>query len=79
MINVDQPSIILLNRFSILADTIPLLLSASPSALDFDPITEFFYYTDIDDGFIGRIMLNTNSGEVLVQEDIESKSQWLTA
>ncbi|KAJ8041610.1 Low-density lipoprotein receptor-related protein 6 [Holothuria leucospilota] len=72
MVDVDQPSIILLNRFSILADRILLLLSARPTALDFDPITEFFYYTDIDVGFIGRIMLNSNSEEMLVQEDIET-------
>ena len=75
-INVDEPSIIQFNRFARgVLGLIPLLQSTRPSALDFDPITEFFYYTDIADGFIGRIKLDASADEILVEEDVQSKSE----
>lgn len=73
-IAVDTRSIVQFNRFSVFPpDPIPLVKSVRPSALDFDPITEFFYYTDLDIGFIGRIMYDASSEEVLVEENIDSK------
>ncbi|KAJ8043150.1 hypothetical protein HOLleu_10114 [Holothuria leucospilota] len=72
-VNVDSPSIIQFNRHGInLLDRIPLSQSTRPSALDFDPITEFFYYTDIGVGFIGRIKYDASLEEVLVQENVQN-------
>ncbi|KAJ8043047.1 Low-density lipoprotein receptor-related protein 6 [Holothuria leucospilota] len=72
-VNVDSPSIIQFNRFAFsLLDHIPLSQSTRPSALDFDPITEFFYYTDIGTGFIGRIKYDASSEEVLIQENVQT-------
>ncbi|KAJ8043045.1 Low-density lipoprotein receptor-related protein 5 [Holothuria leucospilota] len=72
-INVDSPSIMQFNRFSsYLFERIILSNSTHPSALDFDPITEFFYYTDIDVGFIGRIKYDASLDEMLAEENVQT-------
>lgn len=76
VVAVENPAIFLFDRFASLAyiPKIPLIGASQPSALSFDFITKYFYFTDIRAKFIGRISLETPFAvEKLVTDNIQSE------
>ncbi|KAJ8043037.1 Low-density lipoprotein receptor-related protein 6 [Holothuria leucospilota] len=74
VINVDNPAIALFDRLSSLSSSkeIHLLHSSSPSALSFDPISEIFYFTDIQKRAIGRASLRNSTVSFIIEENVDT-------
>ncbi|KAJ8043038.1 Low-density lipoprotein receptor-related protein 5 [Holothuria leucospilota] len=75
VVAVENPAIILFDRFASLSyiPQIPLIGASHPSALSFDFITKYFYFTDIRAKFIGRVSLKTPFAvEKLVTDSIQN-------
>ncbi|KAJ8043039.1 Low-density lipoprotein receptor-related protein 4 [Holothuria leucospilota] len=74
VVAVENPTIILFNRFSSPSffPQIALTGATSPSALSFDRLTKFFYFSDIQSKFIGRIGLDTPATvEKLITDNVQ--------
>ncbi|KAJ8043040.1 Low-density lipoprotein receptor-related protein 4 [Holothuria leucospilota] len=71
---VEEPSILLPNRLGSNnpSPKIPLIGSSDPYALSFDPIRENFYFTDIQQKFIGRIRLDGKVVHKVVEGNIDN-------
>lgn len=74
VVNVDNPAIALFDRLSSLSSSkeIHLLHSSSPSALSFDPISEIFYFTDIQKRAIGRAGLKNGAVSFIIEENVDT-------
>ncbi|PIK58977.1 hypothetical protein BSL78_04077 [Apostichopus japonicus] len=74
-IGVESTDIIQFKRFS--AFSIPrqrLAVSTRPSALTFDHISDFFYYTDTQEKFIARVHIGgSSSSDILITDAVDSK------
>lgn len=73
-VGTDVSEILLFNRFGRQIQRLPLHESSRPSALSFDPIDGYFYYTDVQENFIGRVRLDDiNQFDIIIRNGIESK------
>lgn len=69
---VDTSSIIRFDRLRPrLIEPIDLPGSSDPSALTFDPIESYFYYTDVQEKFIARVKEDGSESTILVQDAID--------
>ncbi|XP_071849867.1 uncharacterized protein [Apostichopus japonicus] len=74
-VGTNYPIIFRLNRVSARQfPLIPLPGSTRPSALTFDPISAYFYYSDIQEKFIARINIEGNNHNILVDDHIDTPS-----
>ncbi|XP_071848238.1 cubilin-like isoform X2 [Apostichopus japonicus] len=75
-IGTDIASIVRIDRFSRIGfhRHLPLPGSTRPSALTFDPISAYFYYTDIQEKFIARINIKGDTHDILVDDHIDTPS-----
>ncbi|PIK60052.1 putative low-density lipoprotein receptor-related protein 6 [Apostichopus japonicus] len=74
-VGTDIASIIRFDRFSTTRlPHLPLPRSTRPSALTFDPISAYFYYTDIQEKIIARMNIEGDTRDILVDDHIGSGS-----
>lgn len=69
---IDSVSIIKFDRFRTKGlPQITLPEATRPSALTFDPIEDYFYYTDVDKKFIGRVKEDGSQFDILTRDGID--------
>ncbi|XP_071848231.1 uncharacterized protein [Apostichopus japonicus] len=69
---IDSVSIIKFDRFRTKGlPQITLPEATRPSALTFDPIENYFYYTDVDKKFIGRVKEDGSQFDILTRDGID--------
>ncbi|XP_071853363.1 low-density lipoprotein receptor-related protein 1-like isoform X2 [Apostichopus japonicus] len=74
-VGTDIASIVRFDRFSTKGiQHLPLPRSTRPSALTFDPIRAYFYYTDIQEKFIARVNIKGDIHDILVDDHIGTPS-----
>ncbi|XP_071848222.1 uncharacterized protein [Apostichopus japonicus] len=74
-VRTDIASIVRFDRFSIKGiPNLPLPGSTHPFALTFDPISAYFYYTDIQEKFIARVNIKGDTHDILVDDHIDTPS-----
>lgn len=73
-VGVDTISLYIIDRFSTTAQVITLPESLRPSAVSFDPVDSYFYYTDVQEKIIGRVQhSDVTQFDIIIRDGIESE------